>query len=93
MRLCAIGDRGLIMGFRSLGMDVFEAQTPEELEKVLSELREDDIALVKENLLMGLDPEILKGRWIVPIPGRESTGFSADRIKRMVERAIGMELR
>jgi V/A-type H+-transporting ATPase subunit F len=93
MRLCAIGDRGMIMGFRSLGIDLFEASTPKEVEKVLSDLREDDIALVKEDLLVGLDPEILKGRWIVSIPGRKSTGFSADRIKKMVERAIGMELR
>ncbi len=92
-RICVIGDRSLIIGFRSLGLEAFEAQTPEELVKALANLGKDDIALVTENLLTDLDPGVYRDRWIVPIPERERTGFGASRIKRMVERAIGMELR
>lgn len=93
IRLFAIGNRGLMVGFKSLGIEVFEAGTEEELRKAVEGLETDDVVLVTENLLVGIGPELYKDRWIIPIPERKRTGFGSARIKRMVERAVGMELR
>lgn len=100
MRLALIGPASSILGFRSLGVDVFEVPRPEDAPEVWKSIEVDRYAVifVTEDVA-GLLAEELEPFTRIPLPvitlippisGGEGTGV--ERIRSLVELAIGTDI-
>lgn len=98
-KTAVIGDRDSILGFKAIGMDVFDI-SGEKPATVLSECAKNQYAVifVTEDILHMIDDEMEKYSEvslpaIIPIPGNKgSKGLGMENIKKAAEKAIGADI-
>ena len=95
-----IGDRDSVIGFRALGMAVFECLAGQEAEKLLRQLVGENYAVIfiTEELAeanLGLLRELrdLKLPAVIPVPSvRGTTGLGLRQVQESVKKAVGMDI-
>ena len=98
-KTAVIGDRDSILGFKAIGMDVFDISGKKPSD-ILSECAKNQYAVifVTEDILHLIDDEIKKYSEmslpaIIPIPGNKgSKGLGMENIKKAAEKAIGADI-
>ncbi|MDR2504755.1 MAG: V-type ATP synthase subunit F [Oscillospiraceae bacterium] len=100
MRVAVIGEGGSVYGYKLIGMDVFPADTCEKAQSVLKHVAESNYAIIylaenfyKESTALVETLSRRETPAIVPIPTvGGATGFSAKRISKFVEQAVGSDI-
>jgi V/A-type H+-transporting ATPase subunit F len=95
-----IGDRDSVVGFRSLGLDVFAVYNFDEAAACIDTLAKEDYAVlfVTENMAEGIENVIAKYRdrvfpIITLIPSNQGVkGIGMQDLKRNVEKAVGADI-
>jgi V/A-type H+-transporting ATPase subunit F len=95
-----IGDIDSILGFKSFGIEIFQADSGEEAIKMLHKLAKEEFSVIYiiEKLASKIPVEIAEYNdvylpVVVPIPGNSgSNGFGLGNMKKWVEKAIGADI-
>jgi len=93
--MCAIGSEDTVYAFSSIG---FEPVIADSRDKVMSALERDyDVFLVEEGVAKAFENALreikARGKVVIEIPGvGGSTGYTKERIRRMVINAVGMDI-
>jgi len=98
-KAAVIGDRDSILGFKALGIDVYDEKHVNPSE-IIRELAEDNYAVVfiTEDILYRVDDAMKKYSdtplpAIIPIPSNKgSKGLGMENIKKAAEKAIGADI-
>lgn len=98
-KAAVIGDRDSILGFKALGIDVFDSAKVKPSE-VIKELADDNYAVVfiTEDILYKAEDAMDKYAdtplpAIIPIPSNKgSKGLGMENIKKAAEKAIGADI-
>ena len=101
-KMAVLGERDAILGFKALGVDVFPVKNVPEAEATLRKLAMQDYAAVfiSEHYARDLTLQISEierstalypSIVIIPGPGG-SQGLGMNRVKNMVEKALGMAI-
>ena len=98
-KAAVIGDRDSILGFRALGIDVFDARRSKPSETI-NDLAEKGYAVifVTEDILYRIEEVMEKYSEtslpaIIPIPGNKgSKGLGMGNIRKAAEKAIGADI-
>lgn len=99
-KIAVVGEEEAVLGFRSLGADIFALGGPEQGEKILAALKRGKYGVVflTEQAAEAL-PELVKAFEDQPlpavaiIPGIEgSLGLAWMRMKKIVEKAVGADI-
>ena len=99
-KIAVIGDKDSILGFKTIGVDIFAATNGEKALKALKQLvaEEYGVIFITEELAQEIIEVIedLKKRFlpaVVLIPSSRGTkGIGMEQIKRNVEKAIGADI-
>ena len=99
-KIGVIGDRESVLGFKAVGLDVFQTDDPSEAKKTLKKIAKEDFAIiyVTEQIYQYLLDEVEEYTdqrlpAIIPIPGKEgSLGIGMTSVKKSVERAVGADI-
>lgn len=99
-KIAVIGDKDSVTAFKAVGVEVFDATTPEQAQSLIKKLTNEQYAVLflAENLAEKIPETLNKAKTrtypaIVPIPTtRESSGFGMKGIKADVEKAIGVDI-
>lgn len=99
-KIGVIGDRESVLGFKAVGLEVFDCESADEAEKTLKKAAEEDFAIiyVTETFYSSMTAEIDKYREsrlpaIIPVPDRNgSSGMGMENLKKSVERAVGADI-
>lgn len=99
-RIGVIGDRDSVIGFRAIGMSVFDTDLPEEAAGYLRQLVRENYAVIfiteklaEENLELLRDLRSQKLPAVIPIPSiTGSTGIGMKQVRESVRKAVGMDL-
>lgn|SRR5690554_6732464 len=100
-KMAVIGEEDLIRGFGLLGIELFPVASGEEARNLLFNLKDDQeygVIFITESIAQGFTGEIEE--WgsrplpcITYIPGvAGSEGYAAARIRRIVEKAVGVDI-
>lgn len=95
-----IGDKDSILGFKAIGLSVFEAYTENEAEALIEKLSSSGYAVIyiTEQLVdkMMIVMEKYNSRMtpaLIPIPGSKgSLGIGLGVVKKAVEKAVGADI-
>lgn len=98
-KAAVIGDRDSILGFKAIGIDVFDINHVKPAE-IIGELAEKNYAVVfiTEDILYRIDDAVKKYSdtplpAIIPIPSNKgSKGLGMENIKKAAEKAIGADI-
>lgn len=101
--IAIIGQKDTVLGFKALGLNIFEANTPEKTVEILKELKKEGGKHAIIFILEDLFEKISKEDWkkigkstlpaIIPVPGSTgSKGSGIKRIGKMVEQAVGSDI-
>ena len=99
-KIAVVGDKGRVLGFKSVGFEVFMTTTQQETREVMQALCKADygIIFITEQAYLQV-PEIIdeyKERptpAIIPIPGKDGNlGIGIKNVKKNVERAVGADI-
>lgn len=99
-KIAVIGDKDTVLAFKAVGVEVYDATTPEQAQSLLKKLSQGEYAVVfiAENLAEQIPDTLAKAKLrtfpaVVPIPtGANSSGFGMQGIKADVEKAIGVDI-
>ena len=99
-KIAVLGDRDSVLGFRTLGLDIFAADTVEEARATLHQLAKEEYAVVylTEQYAQYMTAELERYKdQLIPavllIPGKEgSLGIGMANVKKAVERAVGADI-
>lgn len=99
-KIGVIGERDAILGFKSLGLDVFAAYQPEEIARTINALARDDYAVIfiteqtAEKAKETIDKYTSRPfPAIILIPGAQgSSGIGMTAVRESVEKAIGTDI-
>jgi len=99
-KIGVIGEKDAVLGFKSLGFSVFPVENKEQAEKTLSELAENNYAVVyiTEQTAVNIAEAINQYREsrfpaVIPIPGIQgSLGIGMQGVKKCVEKAVGADI-
>lgn len=99
-KIAALGDRDSVIGFRTLGLDVFPVESVERAKATLHRLARENYAIIylTEGFAKDMTAEIDRYKdavtpAVILIPGREgSLGIGMDAVKTAVERAVGADI-
>lgn len=99
-KIGVIGDRGSVLGFKVVGLDVFPCRGSEEAKNILHRIVKEQYAIIyiTESLCKDLVEDIEKYKdmripAIIPIPGMDgSYGIGMANLKKSVERAVGADI-
>lgn len=99
-KIAVIGDKESILGFSAIGMDIYPAYEEEEVKRIISQLIEENYAIlyITENVSRKVEKYLEKLKKnkipaIVTIPNNTGgTGYGGKRIKEMVQKAVGIEI-
>jgi len=99
-KIGVIGNKDSVAAFRAIGVEVFDATTPEQARLLIRNLTADGFAVIfiAETLAEKIPEVIEKCKKtpypvLVPIPVEgEGTGYGMKGIKKDVEKAIGMDI-
>lgn len=99
-KIVVIGDKDSVLAFKSVGVEVYDATTPEQAQRLIKKLSQGDYAVlfVAENLAEQIPEVLAKAKTetypaLIPIPTTAvSSGFGMQGIKSDVEKAIGVDI-
>ncbi|MFP4686671.1 MAG: V-type ATP synthase subunit F [bacterium] len=100
-KIAAIGDRDSIVGFKAVGIKIFPVKSAGEARSELNKLREDKnyaIIFITEPLIKEIEETINEANKkilpaVIPIPNnRGSTGVAMERMRKTVEKAVGVDI-
>lgn len=99
-KIAIVGKKDVYLGFKALGLTVCDAQTPQAAERAILDLVSQgfSIVFISETLARELGPLLDKFSKqstpaVVMIPDNTgSLGIARERIRRLVERAVGMDI-
>lgn len=99
-KIGVIGDKQSVLGFKAVGLDVFDCSTSEEAKNIMRKIAKEDYAIiyVTESMCSDIMDEIneyntVRLPAIVPIPGMDGNlGIGVSRIKKAVEKAVGADI-
>lgn len=103
-KVVILTDPDTASGFRLAGVDVYEADSPEEAKNKINQLLEDDrtgILAVNESFLAEVDDrvkeriEALYRPIVVSLPVKEKMGEAGERkafLARLIHRAVGFDV-
>ncbi len=99
-KIAVVGDKGSVLGFKSVGFEVFMVATQQEITDVMHKLCKADygIIFITEQAYAQI-PQIIDEYKesptpaIIPIPGKDgSLGIGIQNVKKNVERAVGADI-
>jgi len=103
LKIFAIGDKDMVLGFKLAGVSyALEVKDSEEAKVALKnafQKREVGIILISERIAEELRPFISKLveeadlPIIVEIPGKEGTRMGGDILKKLIKKAVGVEIK
>ncbi len=103
MRILAIGDKDMVIGFKLAGVSlVFEVKNAEEAKSILRDaFHRQDVGIIliaqwlAEELRAFIDKLIGEAELpiIVEVPGREGIKEGVDPIKELIRKAVGIEIK
>ncbi|MDY3013952.1 MAG: V-type ATP synthase subunit F [Evtepia sp.] len=99
-KIAVVGDRDSVLGFKTLGLEVHPAETPEQARKIIRRLAEENCAVIYLTEQMGAQLGDVLDHYkdqvtpaIILIPGKEgSLGIGMKNITSAVERAVGADI-
>ncbi len=100
-KIAAVGDRDSVLGFASIGLDVFPCDEPKEGYRLLKELCREDYAVVfiTESLAAGIGQKQMEKFYSQPLPAltlipgaHGSTGEGMRAVEGFVEQAVGSNI-
>ncbi len=99
-KIAVVGEKESVLGFKSVGFEVYEVSVPQTAEVLIDKLAEKEygIIFVTEQTLNPIIHvmERYKTRKIpaiIPIPGRAGAlGIGMHSVKKSVERAVGADI-
>jgi V/A-type H+-transporting ATPase subunit F len=99
-KIAIVGRKDVYLGFKALGLRVVDARTASEAEQAIQELvaQEYVIIFIAESLAAELGSVIERYRKqatpaMVMIPdNRGSLGIARERVRKLVERAVGIDI-
>lgn len=99
-KIGVIGDRDSVLGFKSVGLDIYPTVEVQDAKKTLRQWAEDEYAIIyiTEDLAVQLEKEIDKYKdsklpAIIPIPNKDGpSGSGLINVKKAVERAVGADI-
>ncbi|NLT47634.1 MAG: V-type ATP synthase subunit F [Clostridiales bacterium] len=99
-KIGVIGDRGSVLGFKAVGLDVFPVEGVDEAKATLHRIAKEEYAIIyiTEKLCKDMVDDIEKYKdmrvpAIIPIPGMDgSYGIGIANLKKSVERAVGADI-
>nr|WP_122011961.1 V-type ATP synthase subunit F [Maliibacterium massiliense] len=99
-KMAIIGEKDAVLGFKTLGIDVFDVRTPEEAARQVIQLSKQDYAVIfiTESIAGGIGSTMERFRnvpfpAIIPISGNQGvTGYGMDHVRANAERAVGADI-
>lgn len=99
-KIGVIGDKESVLGFRSVGLDVFPCDEADEARHTLKKIAKEDYAIIyiTEKLYQFMEKEVDEYKdsrlpAIIPIPGKDgNVGIGMSSLKKSVERAVGADI-
>lgn len=98
-KIAAIGDRESVIGFLSVGIEIFEADSPKTAEQLVTRLSETGfgVIFITERLFSEMDGlDFYRDKMlpaIIPVTGiGGNTGIGTLRLHSAVERAVGSDI-
>lgn len=98
-KIGVIGDKQSVLGFKAVGLNVFECSSREEAKQKLQKIVDDyAIIYITEDLYEEIRDTIskydeLRLPAIIPIPSMKgSKGIGIENIKKAVEKAVGADI-
>ena len=99
-KIGVIGDRGSVLGFKAVGLDIFPIEGVDEAKATLHRIAKEEYAIIyiTEKLCKDMVDDIEKYKdmrvpAIIPIPGMDgSYGIGIANLKKAVERAVGADI-
>lgn len=99
-KMAVVGEEEAVLGFRSLGADIFTLSGPEEGAQIIAALRKSKYGVVfLTELVAKTVPELVEAfddrplPAVAIIPGIEgSMGLARTRMKKIVEKAVGADI-
>lgn len=99
-KIGVIGDKQSVLGFKAVGLDVFDCTTKEEAKHTLREIVREDYAIIyiTESVYSEIKDTVyeyneMRLPAIIPIPGMKgSLGIGLSNIKKAVEKAVGADI-
>lgn len=99
-KIGVIGDKQSVLGFKAVGLNVFDCSTKEEAKNKLKAIADENYAIIyiTENLYDEIRDTVyeydeMRLPAIIPIPGMKGTkGIGLENIKKAVERAVGADI-
>ena len=99
-KIGVVGDKDSVLGFLALGIDVFAAESSDEIRRTLVRLSEDDYAIIyitekaymlAKDIVERYKNNILPAIIVIPGVG-EKYGVGMNEIKESAKKAIGVDL-
>jgi vacuolar-type H+-ATPase subunit F/Vma7 len=95
--MCVIGSEDTTYAFSSIGFEPVVVNSRDEALRAFEGIQKYDIILIEESIAKDVEKELaeIKGRGmiVIEIPGiNGSTGYTKDRIRKMVINAVGMDI-
>lgn len=99
-KIAVVGDKGSVLGFKSVGFEAFETSNVQEIRNEMAALVKGDygIIFITEQAYSQI-PDIIQEYKekqipaIIPIPGKDGTlGIGIANVKKNVERAVGADI-
>ena len=99
-KIAVIGDKDSVLAFKAVGVEVFDATTPEQAQGLIRKLSQGGYAVlfIAESLAERIPETLAKAKLqtypaVVPIPTTATpSGFGLMGIKSDVEKAIGVDI-
>lgn len=94
--MCIIGSEDITYAFSSIGFEPVIAGSDNK-EEVIKALEAYDVILIEEEIAKEFEGKLRevkeKGKVVIEVPGISgSTGYTRERIRRMVINAVGMDI-
>lgn len=99
-KIGVIGDKQSVLGFKAVGLNVFDCSTKDEAKQILKNIDDEGYAIIyiTENIYSEILDTVYEYNEkrlpaIIPIPGMKgSTGIGIQNIKKAVEKAVGADI-
>lgn len=99
-KVAVIGNKDSVSAFKAVGVEVFDATTPQDAQRLIKKLSQEQYAVLflAEDLAEQIPETLAKAKTqpfpaVVPIPTTShSSGFGMQGIKSDVEKAIGVDV-
>ncbi|MDO8886284.1 V-type ATP synthase subunit F [Candidatus Oleimmundimicrobium sp.] len=99
-KVALIGDKTSVLGFQALGFDAYPVTEPREARNIWSEVKDSNYTVIMvteeiyreiEDLLIEFADKFTPAVLIIP-PAKGGQGVGFQRMKKIVEKAVGMDI-